>query len=107
MPFRGDLGVTAESPQLLEALNHPLRRRILRTVACRREPSSAHWLSQALDVPLGRIRYHVAFLVRSGALDEDGTEHTRGAARRLYRLTPAGRTAWVLGFLESDHDDGR
>lgn len=93
---------------MLEALNHTLRRRILRAFENQDERVSTIQLAGALDAPISQISYHIAFLVKSGALEAGHPKKARGASRCLYRLTPNGKAEWVRGVLEAsrDSDDG-
>ena len=93
---------------MLEALNHTLRRRILRAFENRDEQVGTAQLAQTLRAPISEVSYHIAFLVRSGALEPGGTENARGASKRLYQLTPDGKAEWVRGVLDAsrDSDDG-
>ena len=89
---------------MLEALNHTLRRRILRAFGDRDEQVSSAHLARILGAPISEVAYHVAFLVRSGAVEVGGTEHARGASKRLYRLTAEGKAEWVRGVLDASRD---
>ena len=65
--------------QLLTALGHPLRRRILRAMADGR-PASPRGLSDTLAEPLSNVSYHVRVLVQSKAVTLLRTEPARGSA---------------------------
>jgi DNA-binding transcriptional ArsR family regulator len=70
--------------QLLMALGHPLRRRILRALADSR-PASPRELSDALAQPLSNVSYHVRVLVQSKAVTLVGTKPARGSIQHFYR----------------------
>ena len=70
--------------QLLVALRHPLRRRILRAMADGR-PASPRELSDALAQPLSNVSYHVRVLVQSRAVTLVGTKPARGSIQHFYR----------------------
>jgi predicted transcriptional regulator len=91
----------SSDPQMLEALNHSLRRCILRAVEAEGGETGALELSRTLGSPIGEIAYQLSVLVRAGALEATRIERRRGASRQLYRLSPHGRAEWVRGALEA------
>jgi DNA-binding transcriptional ArsR family regulator len=90
---------------MLEALNHTLRRRILRSFGSKEEQVGAADLAHALDAPISEVSYHIAFLVKSRALETGDIENARGASRRFYCLSPNGKAEWVRDVLEASRDD--
>jgi DNA-binding transcriptional ArsR family regulator len=91
---------------LLAALRHPLRRRILRLMADG-EAVSPRELSAALRQPLSNVSYHVRVLAERGALTLVGTRPTHGSVQHFYRT--ALEAPWarqILGLGESEGDDG-
>lgn len=78
-----------ESPEthnLLAALRHPLRRRILRAMAPEDELSPRE-LSKELDQPLSKVSYHVRVLADCGVLQLTRTAQVRGSTQHFYRST--------------------
>jgi hypothetical protein len=75
------------SQEVLTALHHPLRRRILEAhVASEGEHVlSPVEVSRALHEPLGDVSYHVGRLLDFAALDLVGTKRVRGAVQHFYR----------------------
>lgn len=69
---------------MLLAISHPLRRRILRTLAERDQPTSPIQLADELGGPLGKIAYHVRVLWRLGTLSAAGEQQVRGAVEHFY-----------------------
>ncbi len=69
---------------VLLAIAHPLRRRILRRLAERDAPTSPAQLAEELKVPLGKIAYHVRVLRRLGTLSAAGEQQVRGAVEHFY-----------------------
>ena len=95
-------------PQLFAALNHLLRRRILRVFdADERRLESPSKFARTLDVPLSKVNYHVGVLAKAGAVELAETRVGRGA-EHFYRLTLNGWLDWVYTALdaasESDGD---
>lgn len=72
---------------MLLAISHPLRRRILRKLAERDEPTSPIQLADELGGPLGKIAYHVRVLWRLGTVSAAGEQHVRGAVEHFYLST--------------------
>lgn len=77
-PKRGDI---------LLAIAHPLRRRILRRLGERDRPASPVQLADDLQTPLGKVAYHVRVLWRLGALSAAGEQEVRGAVAHFYMST--------------------
>lgn len=74
-PPRGDM---------LLAIAHPLRRRILRSLGAHDEPASPIQLADELGGPLGKVAYHVRVLWRLGVLAAAGEQQVRGAVEHFY-----------------------
>src|SRR3954471_11805810 len=79
---------------LLRAISHPLRHRLLGMLDGR--TASPNELARELDLPLGRVSYHIRLLHDLGAIELVGTEPRRGALEHYYR---AVTRAW---FGEGD-----
>ena len=87
-----DAGELDES--LLRAISHPLRHRLLGMLDGR--IASPNKLARELDLPLGRVSYHIRLLNDLGAIELVRTEPRRGALEHFYR---AVTTVW---FSEAD-----
>src|SRR5918998_4119661 len=79
---------------LLRAISHPLRHRLLGMLDGR--VASPNQLARELDLPLGRVSYHIRLLSDLGAIELVRTEPRRGALEHFYR---AVTTVW---FSEAD-----
>jgi DNA-binding transcriptional ArsR family regulator len=79
---------------LLRAISHPLRHRLLGMLDGR--TASPNQLARELDLPLGRVSYHIRLLNDLGAIELVRTEPRRGALEHFYR---AVTTVW---FSEAD-----
>jgi DNA-binding transcriptional ArsR family regulator len=79
---------------LLRAISHPLRHRLLGMLDGR--TASPNQLARELDLPLGRVSYHIRLLSDLGAIELVRTEPRRGALEHFYR---AVTTVW---FSEAD-----
>lgn len=83
---------------LLAALDHPVRRQILRAMAGRRAVSPRE-LSEELGRPLDNVSYHVRVLARCGAAKLVRTKRVGGSTMHLYR--PSVRARWARMVLEA------
>jgi DNA-binding transcriptional ArsR family regulator len=91
-----------EETDLLRALRHPLRRRILREMADGTAVSPRE-LSNRLRQPLSNVSYHVRVLAEGRAITLVGTRPARGSVQHFYRSTVEAPWALqVLGLGESD-----
>lgn len=88
---------------LLIALRHPLRRRILREMADGKVISPLE-LSSKLRQPLSNVSYHVRVLASRGAVTLVETKPTRGSVQHFYRSTVTA--PWAQQVLELGESDG-
>ncbi len=89
-------------PELISALNHPLRRRILRSFLDGEfEEASSTQLANAIGLPLGNIAYHVKTLARLGLLQLTRRHKVRGAEECFYVVSLDEQTDCVRNVLES------
>lgn len=93
-----------KSHQLLKALSHPLRRRILRTLHEGDEARSPIQFSKALRVPVSNVSYHVRVLRDTGAIALTATRPIRGSSEHFYASTVAA-DALALQLLESTAEE--
>lgn len=92
----------SDDNNLLVALHHPLRRRILREMADG-EAISPRELSTRLRQPLSNVSYHVRVLAECAVINLVGTKPARGSVQHFYRS--AVEAPWarqVLGLGETD-----
>jgi len=88
------------SADLISALNHPLRRRILRSLHESGERSSPARLRERLGAELSCVSYHVTVLVGFGVLKSAGEQPVRGAIEHFYVSQVADDPA-IKALLES------
>ncbi|MBS1879125.1 MAG: helix-turn-helix transcriptional regulator [Actinobacteria bacterium] len=94
----------SDDNDLLIALRHPLRRRILRRMDDER-PISPRELSHQLQVPLSNVSYHVRVLVDCAAVTLVGTQPVRGSMKHFYRSAiDAPWARQVLGISEAEDE---
>lgn len=72
---------------LIDAIAHPLRRRILRFLADRREQSSPARIAKEFDLHVGMVGYHVRVLQKLGAVELTDEGMVRGAVEHFYSTT--------------------
>jgi len=96
----------ANNGELLQVLNHPLRRRILRTLHEAGEARSPRELSRAFRVPLTNLSYHVRVLREKGAIALTDRQPVRGSAEHFYfSVLPGNKLA--IQLLESTEPEDR
>lgn len=76
-----------ERADLIAAIAHPARRRVLRALLDGGVPSSPARLAVALELPVGSVGYHVRVLREFGAVSLDSEEMVRGAVEHFYVAT--------------------
>lgn len=91
--------IAPDTADLITALNHPLRRRILRALKARKSASATD-LSEQLQIRLGNIAYHMKVLGELKILQLTGTQQVRGAQERFYRSRLDGKPKWAHTALE-------
>jgi len=89
----------SDDNDLLVALRHPLRRRILRLMG-EREVISPLEMEVALDKPLSNVSYHVRVLLDCAAVTLVKTAPKRGSVQHFYCTTI--EAPWALEVLERD-----
>jgi DNA-binding transcriptional ArsR family regulator len=93
----------SDDNDLLVALRHPLRRRILRELAAG-GPTSPRRLSLSLGQPLSNVSYHVRVLAERGAVTLVEAKPARGSVEHFYRL--AVKAEWARQVLGLGDEDG-
>jgi DNA-binding transcriptional ArsR family regulator len=79
--------------QLVRALGHPLRVRILEILSER--VASPTEVAAELRVDLGHVAYHTRTLDRCGCLELVRTAQRRGATEHYYRAAPRSFLSWT------------
>lgn len=70
---------------LIKAIDHPLRRRMLRLLGDRDKPLSPVQMAEELDLSLSMTAYHVRILYELRAIERTGRRQVRGALQRFYK----------------------
>jgi DNA-binding transcriptional ArsR family regulator len=93
--------IAPDAAQWVAALNHPLRRSILRILG-EQELASATEISKRTETRLGNVAYHVKVLNQLQVLELVRRRQVRGAFEKFHRAAPVdGKAAWVKVVLES------
>jgi len=89
--------------RVLHALEHDLRRRIMRDLLSGATDSvSPTEASRLLGAPLSSVRYHFRVLAQSGALDIVLEQPVRGSVKHFYRANRAvAKMPAVAGALSA------
>jgi DNA-binding transcriptional ArsR family regulator len=96
----------SDDHDLLLALQHTLRRRILRQMIDR-EAISPREVADALDLPLSNVSYHIRVLADCAAIDLVGTRQVRGSVQHFYCSSiDAPWAQQVLGLTEIEDESG-
>jgi DNA-binding transcriptional ArsR family regulator len=93
----------SDDNDLLTALRHPLRRRILREMADGKAISPRE-LSDRLRQSLSNVSYHVRVLAKSGAVTLVEAKPARGSLQHFYRI--AVDAPWARQILNLEESDG-
>jgi DNA-binding transcriptional ArsR family regulator len=97
---KGAGNIDDASPEFVYALNHPLRRTILRLMLNRSEAVSPNEISMAIDRRLSNVAYHVRVLVKTEAAALVRRQSVRGAVEHFYQPSKALRSSkWVKNAL--------
>lgn len=92
-------------PELLQALSHPLRRRILRTLHEAGEARSPRELSRVFRAPVSNVSYHVRVLRDKGAIALTDRRPVRGTAEHFYFSVLAENRLAVRLLASSKRED--
>ena len=103
------------TPALVHALNHPVRRQILRLLAegkggatlspsdMAQAPARAYGPGAYLSV----LSFHARVLLKQGVIRSAGTRRVRGATERFYVSNVLDNQVAVLILLNTERDDRR
>ncbi len=92
--------MTPDAARWIAALNHPLRRHILRILR-ETKLASATEIARQKELRLGNVAYHVKVLADLEVLELVHRRQVRGAFEKFYRAAAAnGDGDWVAIVLE-------
>jgi predicted transcriptional regulator len=92
------------SPALIHALDHSLRRQILRRFTKQNPEWSPAELARSLSAGLSHLSYHARVLSDLGAIGETRTEFVRGATQHFYasKVTDSKLVRTILAKTKED-----
>lgn len=93
------------SSALIQALDHPLRRRVLRLFNKNTEWSPAD-LTMSLSAELGNLSYHMKVLSDLGVTRQTRTEKVRGTTKHFY-VSVVADNKLVRAILAKTKDDDK
>jgi DNA-binding transcriptional ArsR family regulator len=94
------------TPALLEALNHPVRRQLLRLLHERRAAQSPLEMSHDIALGLAHVSYHVRILSDLHVVRLTRTRPVRGSTQHFY-LSRVLKNELVDAILRSTEKDDR
>lgn len=93
--------------KLIHALDHVLRRRILRALNDAGGPVSPVKIGELLGEPLSNVSYHVNILREYGAVKLKSLQQVRGAMEHFYILTIDDNEAIMLLLAQTKEADDK
>jgi DNA-binding transcriptional ArsR family regulator len=93
------------TPALIYALNHPVRRQILRLLGERGEASPSD-LHKSISVGLSTLSFHAQVLNELGVIHGTRTQQVRGAIEHFYASDVSGNELAEAILLGTETDDG-
>lgn len=94
------------TPALIYALNHPVRRQILRLLGEPGEEASPSDMHKSISVGLSALSFHAQVLNELGVVHGTRTQQVRGAIEHFYASNVAGSELVETILLETEMDDG-
>ena len=95
------------SALLIQALNHPLRRKLLRALHSSDNACSPVQLSKMTGEDISSIDYHIKILVSMGAAVKTGDRRVRGTRENFFVSTVSDHKQMVTILADTELDDCR
>ena len=93
------------SELLIAALNHPLRRKLLRALHSADDARSPIQLSKAIEANVSNIDYQIKVLESLGAVVKTGDRQVRGARENFFASRVSGHKQMVAILADTARDD--
>lgn len=93
------------TPALIYALNHPVRRQILRLLGEPGLEASPSDMRRSMSVGLSALSFHAQVLSELGVTSGTRTQQVRGALEHFYASNVAGNELVEAILLETEVDD--
>jgi len=86
--------------ELARAIEHPLRRELLKLLLAQSQRLSSQKLAELTEQPLSTVSYHVRVLEGHEAVEPVADEPIMGSVNRYYEPTEIAReTPWLLAAI--------
>lgn len=95
------------TPALIYALNHPVRRKILRLLNEQGGEASPSDMRESISIGLSALSFHAQVLNELGVIRGTRTQQVRGAIEHFYASNVAGNGLAETILLETEIDDHR
>jgi DNA-binding transcriptional ArsR family regulator len=95
------------SPLLIQALNHPLRRTLLRALHNSDGARSPVQLSKMIGEDVSSIDYHIKILASLGAAVKTSDRQVRGARENFFLSKVSDHEQMVTILADTERDDRR
>lgn len=96
-----------ETQRIMQALNHPLRRKIFCLASVEDQPVSAASTSRKLGERVANVTYHVKTLSNAGVFELNSTRSVRGAVEHFYVPVPTALAHPVVQALLKEEGAAR
>ena len=93
------------SELLIAALNHPLRRKLLRALHNADDARSPMQLSKTIEANVSNVDYHVKVLESLGAVVKTGDRQVRGAREHFFASKVSSHKQMVAILADTARDD--
>jgi DNA-binding transcriptional ArsR family regulator len=94
------------SPALIHALNHPLRRQVLRLLSKQEAEPTPTGLTKLVSSSLNDLSYHVRVLDDLNVIQQTHIKRIRGSTKHFYISTVADNSLVSQILASTDNDDG-
>jgi DNA-binding transcriptional ArsR family regulator len=95
------------TPALIYALNHPIRRQVLRLLSEPGEEASPSDMRESIGVGLSTLSFHAQVLSELGVIHGTRTQQVRGAVEHFYASGVAGNELVEAILMQTEVDDRR
>src|SRR5262245_40494098 len=91
--------------RLIDAVNHPLRRKVLRALHDSNEALSPKRLAQILGEGLSNVSYHMKVLAKRHAVKKTRSRQIRGAREGFFVSRVAGNERVIAILADTEGED--
>ena len=95
------------SATLIQALDHPSRREVLRHLHRLGKPQSANGLSKLIDAPGTTISYHLKVLLDLGVISLESEQQVRAVFEKLFASEVSEHETVVAILADTEQEDAQ